>query len=127
MEQANLILTLVFNDETPNASLKFYNENFTHDYGIGVGDNDLNVLASVIRLDFDTTNFEIFKDFLTTYHHVIAQKDNIKEVIIETFRPSQNNQHNIITIKGKNIKDFEYKYRNFPDQEHNIEITFKFI
>ncbi len=125
MEQANLTLTIVFNDETPNAVLSIYNENFYFDYGIHKR-NNVHQLTADIRID-DNESLEIFQQFLTNNYKNITKINNFKEIIIDIFRPSQNSQHSICTLKGESIKDYIFGCRNTFNDNHYVEIIFEII
>ena len=125
MEQANLILTLIFNDETPNAVLNIYNENFYFDYGVHKR-NDLYRLTAEIRID-DNGSIEEFQQFLTNNYKNITKINNFKEIIIDIFRPSQNEQHSVCTLKGDLITDYIFGYRNTSNDKNYVEIVFEMI
>lgn len=125
MEKANLTLTLIFNDETPNAVLSIYNENFYFDYGVHKR-NDIHQLTAEIRID-DKDSIEKFQQFLTNNYKNITKINNFKEIIIDTFRPSQDGQHNVCTLNGDSIKNYIFGCRNTFNDKSYVEIIFEMI
>lgn len=125
MKQANLILTLMFNDETPDALLNIYDEDFSFEYGnrpLG----DIKGLIAFIRAKANEVTLDNFQEFLTNCHHSISKENNFNKIIINTFRANQDEQSDPFILEGKNIKNFICSYKNTPDQ-HCIEIIFEII
>ena len=125
MKQANLILTLMFNDETPDALLNIYDEDFSFEYGNQILGN-IKGLVAFIRTKADEVTLNNFQEFLTNCHHSISKENNFNKVIINTFRANQDEQQNPFILEGKNIKNFICSYKNLPNQ-HYIEIIFEII
>ena len=125
MEQANLTVTIVFNDGAPNASLNIYDENFSFEYATQER-MDENKLIADIRIN-SAEGIDTAQNFLTTYVHHIVKPNNLKEITIDTFRPSLNNQHKSFNFKENEFKNFSCGYRNLSYTPHYVDITFDII
>lgn len=126
MDRPNLILTFSFKDDTPDAVLELYNEDFTFEYGFNsrqdLFDTDLQAVIRCIR-----ENEKIAQKFLFSNYRNLTQSDNLKEINIEIFRPDYEKVYDTFTFKEGTFRNLNFSYINGANEENFFVIIFNFL
>lgn len=126
MERANLILTFKFNDINSDAILNLYNEDFDFDYGIRKDNITQNNKMQVTLNILGDSNIELTQKFLFSNYNSFLVKDNLKEVIIEIFRPLDQVSKKF-EFQANTFDNFSFIYNNNAQGDNHFILMFNFI
>lgn len=126
METTNLMLTLKFNDGT-EALLKINNEDFSFEYGVNNRwDHSEGTMQALLKINSKESVLKT-QDFLFTNYKHIIKDNNLKEIIIEIFRPNYEDLPNVFTFTENTFTNFNFTYNNNIHGDNQFMIVFDFI
>lgn len=127
MDRPNLILTFSFKDDTQDATLKLYNENFVFEYGISDRKDlqDANSLQSIFSI-YGEEGIKAAQNFLFSNYSSISKIENLKKITVEIFR-SNYEEPQIFLFDGNVSNNLIFNYINNQDRDDSFVIIFNFI
>ena len=125
MEQSNLMLTFKFQDETPDALLNIYDEQFNFEYGMRERWTEVKDLQAILSINGKEGVNETQK-FLFTHYNSITNTENIKEIIITIYRPQYEESNSTFVFNRSIFSDLAFVYVNNEQGNNQFTISFNF-
>lgn len=125
MDKPNLILTFSFKDDTQDAKLELYNENFIFEYGIGDRKDLKNTdsLQAIFSI-YGEENIRAAHNFLFSNYNAVSETNNLKTITVEIFR-SNYEDTKVFSFNENIYNSLIFNYIN--NKEESFVIVFNFI
>lgn len=126
MAQPNLTLTFKFKNDTPEAILEIYDEEFDFEYGLRERQEKLENLETIINIHGET-GIATAQSFLFSNYSSIINNNNLQEIKIEIFRPNHTECNKTFTFPGNSINNFSFIYMNNNQGNSQFVLSFNFF